>query len=207
MKFLLRIFLYQGLNNMEIFEKINILHSVIRKPKNLYFEKTTSHICFHCCTVIPLDFFENWDSLYARLNSHYEAWSYKKAIKLKTHFHLKNLYSCFSESAKIKKNCWSKQTLGIWSGLYHFTTISLILWKTMQNLNTANITHTKDILIAVMNVYANVSLSFEKKKPQQGHPFTKIAKIKTTKMSTDLGCEIKNTRELVISRSASVALI
>ena len=113
MKFLLRIFLYQGLNNMEIFEKTNILHSVIQKPKNLYFEKTTSHICFHCCTVIPLDFFENWDSLYARLNSHYEAWSYKKAIKLKTHFHLKNLYSCFSESAKIKKNCWSKQTLGI----------------------------------------------------------------------------------------------
>ena len=23
-------------------------------------------------------FFFNWDSLYARLNSHYEAWSYKK---------------------------------------------------------------------------------------------------------------------------------
>ena len=27
------------------------------------------------------DFFFNWDSLHARLNSHYKAWSYKKSTK------------------------------------------------------------------------------------------------------------------------------
>ena len=30
---------------------------------------------------IPSDFFFNWDSLHARLNSHYKAWSYKKSTK------------------------------------------------------------------------------------------------------------------------------
>ena len=30
-----------------------------------------------CCTISNVIFL-NWDSLYARLNSHYKAWSYKK---------------------------------------------------------------------------------------------------------------------------------
>ena len=29
-------------------------------------------------SLLQLNFFSNWDSLHARLNSHYEAWSYKK---------------------------------------------------------------------------------------------------------------------------------
>ena len=52
-----------------------------------------------------------------------------------------------------------------------------------------------------MDVYVTFPVICGKKHPQQGHPFTKIAKIKTTKIPTDLGCQIKNTRELLISRS------
>ena len=36
---------------------------------------------FHLATKLTMrdgDFFFNWDSLHARLNSHYEAWSYKE---------------------------------------------------------------------------------------------------------------------------------
>ena len=36
-------------------------------------KKASEKVFFHA----PFFFF-NWDSLYARLNSHYEAWSYKK---------------------------------------------------------------------------------------------------------------------------------
>ena len=38
-----------------------------------YYEKNISVVRSH-----HFDFFFNWDSLHARLNSHYEAWSYKK---------------------------------------------------------------------------------------------------------------------------------
>ena len=51
----------------------------------------------------------------------------------------------------------------------------------MQNLNTTNITHTKDILIAVMNVYANVSLSFEKKNRNKAIPLLRLQKLKPQK--------------------------
>ena len=36
-------------------------------------------------------FFLNWDSLHARLNSHYEAWSYKKKKHKKIRTHTKSV--------------------------------------------------------------------------------------------------------------------
>ena len=36
-------------------------------------------------------FFKNWDSLYARLNSHYKAWSYKKKKHKKIKAYRKSL--------------------------------------------------------------------------------------------------------------------
>ena len=49
----------------------------------LYLFKSTIHPCMeyfcHVWAGAPsMFFFLNWDSLHARLNSHYEAWSYKK---------------------------------------------------------------------------------------------------------------------------------
>ena len=38
-------------------------------------------------------FFFNWDSLHARLNSHYEAWRYKKKKYEKIRAHRKSVYS------------------------------------------------------------------------------------------------------------------
>ena len=40
---------------------------------------------------IPEHFFFNWDSLHARLNSHYEAWSYKKKKYEKIRAHRKSV--------------------------------------------------------------------------------------------------------------------
>ena len=42
-----------------------------------YFEGVSKN----CESVEKGKSFFNWDSLYARLNSHYKAWSYKKKIK------------------------------------------------------------------------------------------------------------------------------
>ena len=39
---------------------------------------TTAGACLIFIAEIVNFFFLNWDSLHARLNSHYEAWSYKK---------------------------------------------------------------------------------------------------------------------------------
>ena len=43
--------------------------------KNLYFWWCINNVTMHCFFFI---LFFNWDSLHARLNSHYKAWSYKK---------------------------------------------------------------------------------------------------------------------------------
>ena len=40
---------------------------------------------------VDKDFFFNWDSLHARLNSHYEAWSYKKKKHKKIRVHRKSV--------------------------------------------------------------------------------------------------------------------
>ena len=54
------------------------------------FNKCLKESCFPDCWKVSLVvrvfkiFFLNWDSLHARLNSHYEAWSYKKKKHKKT---------------------------------------------------------------------------------------------------------------------------
>ena len=45
------------------------------------------------CKTIPLiqAFFFNWNSPHARLNSHYEAWSYKKKKKHKKYYRIQKI--------------------------------------------------------------------------------------------------------------------
>ena len=43
-------------------------------------------------TWVFFSFFFNWDSLHARLNSHYEAWSYKKRSTKKITGYRKSVY-------------------------------------------------------------------------------------------------------------------
>ena len=43
--------------------------------------KRNTLFCVCVAETVLLVFFFNWDSLHARLNSHYEAWSYKKKKK------------------------------------------------------------------------------------------------------------------------------
>ena len=51
----------------------------------------------------PLYIFLNWDSLHARLNSHYKAWSYnekkqkKKKLNCKIELHLDCVFKCQQE--------------------------------------------------------------------------------------------------------------
>ena len=45
-------------------------------------------------------FFKNWDSLHARLNSHYEAWSYKE--KKKAQKRLKATGNLFRKNLQLK---------------------------------------------------------------------------------------------------------
>ena len=54
------------------------------------------------------NFFYNWDSLHARLNSHYEAWNYekKKYKKIKVYRNLSktNVYLKVSVNSRLKKH-------------------------------------------------------------------------------------------------------
>ena len=62
------------------------------------FNKCLKESCFPDCwkvsLVVPVFkiFFLNWDSLHARLNSHYEAWSYKKNKHKKTAAYRKSVW-------------------------------------------------------------------------------------------------------------------
>ena len=47
---------------------------------------------FFAFSVAIFFFFFNWDSLHARLNSHYKAWSYKKKKYKKIKAHRKSVY-------------------------------------------------------------------------------------------------------------------
>ena len=49
------------------------------------------------------DFFFNWDSLHARLNSHYEAWSYKKEKKAQKR--LQATENLFRKNLELKDVC------------------------------------------------------------------------------------------------------
>ena len=48
-------------------------------------------ICFSLETLMSTIFLKNWDSHHARLNSHYEAWSYKKKKHKKIKAYRKSL--------------------------------------------------------------------------------------------------------------------
>ena len=62
--------------NFHIMNKIRICEFLVSQTmidcesENLTHERSVS--------LLPFFFFFNWDSPHARLNSHYEAWSYKK---------------------------------------------------------------------------------------------------------------------------------
>ena len=55
--------------NEELSKEIMVRSRLMNK---YLIDKTDEYCCFFCF------FFINWDSPHARLNSHYEAWSYKK---------------------------------------------------------------------------------------------------------------------------------
>ena len=52
-------------------------------------------------TIIFFSFFFNWDSPHASLNSHYEAWSYKKKAQKR----LQDIANLFAKNLQLKDVC------------------------------------------------------------------------------------------------------
>ena len=69
------------------------------KFENIYFSNYSGIPEFS--QIFKQDLFKNWDSLYARLNSHYKAWSYRKrSTKI-----LKHTENLFRKNLQLKGVC------------------------------------------------------------------------------------------------------
>ena len=55
-------------------------------------EMKSHEIIWLVAKVVKNNFFLNWDSLHARLNSHFQAWSYKKKKHIKIKAYRKSVY-------------------------------------------------------------------------------------------------------------------
>ena len=55
-----------------------------------------------CESFLESNFFFNWDLLHARLNSHYQAWSYKKGSTKKK---LQDTENLFRKNLQLKDTC------------------------------------------------------------------------------------------------------
>ena len=73
---------------------------------------------FHCNWKHPKQFFFNWDSLHAKLNSHCEAWSYKK----KRHKKVREICLEITYSKKVSFNSRLKATKIIGLVIFKFST-------------------------------------------------------------------------------------
>ena len=86
-------------NNLSIkLNKENVLLFKIRKCVSL---KTIKLLFVTLTYLTVIFFFSNWDSLHARLNSHYKAWSYKKRRKKR----LQDTENLFRKNLQLKDVC------------------------------------------------------------------------------------------------------